>query len=160
MRARLRGERGATLVESAIVIGLFIIVMMAVVDFSRVVSANSAVNTASREAARYGSSSGNSINGIPRYVDCDEIRAAATNFDLVVDIQPADIAVSYDHGPGTAVFDTCPVGGPGPAAGSISNGDRIIVEIDKAFGFVSPSIEVFFAPYSLEAVDRRTIAKP
>ena len=36
MRARLQGEAGATLVESAIVLGLFIIVMMGVVDFGRV----------------------------------------------------------------------------------------------------------------------------
>ena len=160
MRARLQGESGATLVESAIVLGLFIIVMMGVVDFGRVVSSNSALNTASREAARYGSSSGNSINGVPRYVDCDEIRAAATDFDLVVDIEAADITVSYDHGPGSAIFQTCPVGGPNPPAGSISNGDRIIVQINKPFGFVSPAIRAFFDPYSLESVDRRTIAKP
>lgn len=160
MRSVAGSERGATLVESAIVLALFIFIVMGIIDFSRVVASNSALNTASREASRYGASTGNSINSIPRYTDCDEIRAAATSFDLVVEIEPADITVSYDHGPGSAVFATCPVGGPNPSAASITNGDRIIVQIDKSFGFVSPAVGQFFAPYSLQAIDRRTIAVP
>ncbi len=160
MRLSNEREAGVSMVEAAIVFGLALILVMGVIDFARVAAANSAVNSASREAARYGSATGLSGGGIPRYTDCAEIRATAARLDLVIEIDPADIAVSYDHGPGTAVFLTCPVGGPNPAPAAIASGDRIIVEVTIPFNFVSPEISVMLGPYVVESIDRRTIAKP
>ena len=153
-----RREEGATLVEAAAVFSLLILLVMGIVDFGRFVAASSAVNTASRESARYGSAVGLSPNSIPRFTDCAEIRAAGEAFDVGVTISPADIVVEYDSGPGTGVFETCPIAGPAPVG--IADGDRIVVTVTRPFTFVSPLIDRFFGPVTVTSVDRRTIQSP
>lgn len=54
MRQPLRGrERGQALVEFALVLPLFMLLLLAVFDFGRVVWVNNMVQNAAREAARY-----------------------------------------------------------------------------------------------------------
>jgi hypothetical protein len=157
----LRGDRGATLVEAAIALPLLLLLIFGVVDFGRFMAANSAVNTATREAARFASAVGDTANGIPHYVDCDEIRAAGTGFDLAIDLEPSHFAVEYDGGPGTALLGfTCPAGGPSPDPSNLSDGDRVIVTVTRDFEFVTPFIDPFFGSVTLESVDRRTLQAP
>ena len=153
-------EAGATLVETAAVFTLLFLLVMGIIDFGRYVAQTSAITTASRESARYGSAVGQSPNAVPRFVDCAEIRAVVERLDLTLDIVSADIAVSYDSGPGTSVFTTCPVGGPNPDPSLIDDGDRIVVTVTKPFTFVSPLIDEFFGPVTITSTDRRTIQSP
>lgn len=54
MRTRSRrSSRGQSLVEFAIILPVFLLIVVGILDFGRVVWANSAVTNAAREAARY-----------------------------------------------------------------------------------------------------------
>jgi hypothetical protein len=147
-------------VETAIVLPLLFLLLFGIVDFGRLVAANSAVNTASRESTRFGSSVGLSVNSVPRYVDCDEIIDAGLRLSSMASLQPGSFTVEYDHGPGTAVFLSCPAGGPTPDPAQISDGDRIIVTTSEQFNFITPMIGQFFGTVTAESVDRRTIYSP
>src|SRR5688572_10189771 len=71
---RHASSRGQSLVEFALVLPLCLLLLMAVVDFGRMMAMNAAAATASREGARYGVAHGES--GSPQYVDCAGIRQA------------------------------------------------------------------------------------
>ena len=156
----VRRQEGTTLVETAIVLSLALLLMFAIVDFGRYVATTSSVKTAAREATRYGSSVGDSVNSIPRFTDCDERAAAGSGFDVATEITGVDFAIQYDHGPGTAVFATCPVGGPTPDPALIADGDRIEVTVTRNFTFISPLVGSFFGNVTVTSVDRRTIQQP
>ncbi|NLG50922.1 MAG: pilus assembly protein [Chloroflexi bacterium] len=51
---RLRGERGATLVEYALVLLVFLTLVFGIMEFGRVIFLYSALTNAAREGARYG----------------------------------------------------------------------------------------------------------
>ena len=153
----LDNSRGAALVEFALVVPLLLILIFGIIDFGRYFSVASSVNTASRESARYGSSVGDSANAVPRFTDCDEIIAAGTGFGVVTDLDATSYAISYDNGPGTAVFETCPVGGPPPDPAAFSPSDRIIVTVTREFQFVTPFLGSFFGPITVSSTDRRSL---
>ena len=73
MRSRRTGDRGASLVEFALILPILVLLILGIIDFGRFVATNSTVNNATREATRYGSSVGLSGSGVPRYADCDGI---------------------------------------------------------------------------------------
>ena len=123
-------------------------------------AATNALNSATREAARYGSSVGDSVNLVPRFTDCDEIRAAAVRFDG--SLTPADITVTFDSGPGTPQKAVCPVGGPSLNPALIDAGDRIGVTAQRSFQFTVPLIGGLIeagagGPITIQSTDRRTI---
>lgn len=89
----------------------------------------------SREAVRYASTVGDSVNGVPRYKDCDEILAAGVNVGSVIDINVADINVSYDNGPGTGGIGSCPIGGTGP---DLTSGQRVVVTVTNTYNSIFP----------------------
>jgi Flp pilus assembly protein TadG len=136
------------------VAALLFLLLFGIVEFARFVAVSSAVETASREAARYGSAVGTSGSGVPRYADCDEIRAAGVRLSGFAALASTDIEVSYDAGPGTGVVATCPSGSIDPAA--IAAGDRIVVTSTTTFESVMP----FLDDVTVEATERRTIFKP
>ena len=157
-RVRSRDERGATLVEFALIMPLLFMLLFGIVEFGRFVATAAAVNTASREAARFGSAAGLSTNGIPRYTDCDEIRNAGQRLAIVVNLAVSDIAISYDEGPSTGQTTTCPPGMP-PNAGDFNSGDRIVVTVTTQFQSSIPIIGNFIGTVNLSSTDRRTIFK-
>ena len=116
-RQRLRGQ---ALVEFALVMTLFMFLLVAVFEFGHLALAYTLVAAGVREAGRYGAASGLSENGVPRYADCEGIRAAALRLGALGGMTADDVSIEYDHGPGTAVFATCP-----PPA--LTLGDRIRV---------------------------------
>ena len=156
MRLR-RSERGASLVEFALVAPLLFLLVFSIIDFGRYMSAASSVNTATRESTRYGSSVGDSANGVPRYTDCDEIIAAGAGFGVAERIEALDYTIQYDHGPSTAIFDTCPAGGPNPDSSAFFTNDRIIVTVSTEFQFVTPFLGDLFGPTTITSTNRKTI---
>lgn len=96
-KTRTRRRIGQGLLEFALVLPIFLLLLYGVVEFGRYLSAIITINTASREAARYASGVGNNDIGVPYYQDCTGIAAAAQRLGLFASIDTIDIR--YDHGP-------------------------------------------------------------
>ena len=58
----------------------------------------SSVNSAAREAARYGIAIGE-VGADQRYYDCDGIEEAGLRIGRYAGMTASDISISYDHGP-------------------------------------------------------------
>jgi hypothetical protein len=120
------------MVEFALVLPLLLLVVYGLLEVGRLIFTYSIVISASREAVRYGSATGlNVAGGIARYKDCAGIRTAAQNVDFLGVIDDANITISFDHGPGTSSFSSCP-----PA--SVVTGDRISILVTAPFAPIIP----------------------
>lgn len=156
---RLGGERGAAAVEFSLVAVVFFMLIFGILDFSRMIASQAGIVSAAREGSRYGSATGLNGSGTPFYADCDGIRQAALRVAPISWLAPADVVVEYDHGPGTSVFRTCPVGGPGPSPADIRDGDRIILTVNRTFSASLPLVLEFIDGANMSAVHKRTINK-
>jgi hypothetical protein len=96
---RRKDKKGQGAVEFALILPILILVMLGLIEFGRLIFIYTAVNSAGREAARYGVAIGDGPGGIPRYIDCDGIRAAALNVGRFAGMQASDISITYDYGP-------------------------------------------------------------
>lgn len=112
--------------EFALVLPVLLFILFGIFAFAHYFFFYFVNSTSSREAVRYGTSTGLSNNGVTRYKDCAEIRNAGLGAGAMIGLSAADITVEYDHGPGTSIFGTCPVGGTGP---DLESGDRVIVTV-------------------------------
>lgn len=130
--------RGQAIVEFAIALPILLILLVGIFEVGRMIFIYSAVNNASREAARYGSAVGLNDGATgPKYQDCDGIRAMARRSAYFLNLADADIVISYDHGPGTgSPFDDCPVGitvDPTIKVNTLDDPDRIIVTVTSTY---------------------------
>jgi Flp pilus assembly protein TadG len=128
------------MVEFALALPIFLMVVYGLLETGRLVYLYSAVTTASREAARYGAAWGvnNTTDDIPKYQDCVGIRNAARKVGILLNLQDTDITITYDHGPGVTNFTTPPVcdatsGADPDVASAVSSGDRILVTINYTY---------------------------
>jgi hypothetical protein len=90
------------------------------------------------------------------YIDCAGIRnAARSTTGPLITLTDAQIAITYDGGPGTALKGSCP-----PA--SLDRFDRVIVQVTVNYTPLTPIFNVFVGPgpYPIVSVDRRSIGKP
>jgi len=91
---------GQGLVEFALILPVFLLLVMGVVEFGRLMITFSSVSTASRDAVRYAVAVGETSGGVPHYQDCLGIRAAAEQVAIFSDLT---IVITYDaDGPGGA----------------------------------------------------------
>jgi hypothetical protein len=160
-RKQIRGkdDRGATLVEFALVIPLLLLILFGIAEVGRFLAVKEMVNTASREAARYGSVTGISptaLPPVPRYADCDGIREAARELAIIVDIADTDITISYDDGTTGNIIETCPIGMQANPD-NIGFGDRIEVTVSTNFTSGIPFIGQFLGTINVTSTDRRSI---
>ncbi|MBN1537340.1 MAG: pilus assembly protein [Anaerolineales bacterium] len=122
-----RKEIGQGFVEFALIFPLLFLLVLGVIEFGRLLFIYSAVATASREAARYGSAGGDNGAGTLRYLDCAGMRVAAKRMANLAGVTDGDITIEYDSGPDTDPFDSC------PASEELYGGwDRVVVEV-RAF---------------------------
>lgn len=150
-------ERGATILETAMIIPLLLLLMFGLVEFGRYVTVNSTVTNASREAARYAATTGVGSGTGPRFADCDGMRTAAQQFGVIGGPSDGQITLEYDNGPATAVFLTCSGSSVDPS--DVDTGDRIVVTVSVPFETVAPLIDVFIPPTTITAQTTRTINK-
>ena len=152
-------ERGATMMETAMVLPLLLLLLFGAAEFGRYVAVTSTVTNAAREAARYASSTGTGTGSGsgPRYADCDGIRDAAKQFGVLGQPSDGQIVLEYDEGPGTSGFLTCSGSSVNPS--DIETGDRIVVTVSVPFETVAPLIDVFIGPTTVSAHTSRTINK-
>ncbi len=128
-------RQGQTMVEFALVFVLLFMVLLGVIEIGHLVTVYAVTIMSSREAARYGAAVGPSETNpaLLRYEDCDGITQAALRLGWLAGMQPADIEIQYDHGPGTASFASCP-------PPDVSLGDRIVVTVQ---GHYRPWVPLF-----------------
>lgn len=154
-------RRGQSLVEVALVLPLFILTLTAIIEFGWYAGVYSATVSASREAARYGSSVGDNGSGIPRYIDCAGIRAAArATTGALITLTDSQIEISYDDGLGGPKSDPCPPHGSGPVEDDLARFDRVVVEVSVVYKPVTPLLQGFIGTPTLVSTDRRSIGKP
>src|SRR5512147_115479 len=87
------------IVEFAIVLPILLLLLYGLLEAGRLLFIYSNVVTASRQAARYGASTGGTV---PRYQDCAGIRAAAQKVDYLNAFDDGDIKIYHDTGPGSS----------------------------------------------------------
>lgn len=86
-------KRGQTLVEFALAIPIFLILIFGIFEFGRVILTYASVFTASREAARYAAST-ELVGGTPKYLDCAGIEDAARRVGFFAEL--THINIYYD----------------------------------------------------------------
>lgn len=141
------------MVEFALVLPVLLLLIFGIFEFGRMLFVYSAVFTASREAARYGSAAG-VVGGVPLYNDCAGIKAAAQKLSFLTGMQEDDIFIQYDSGPGTAILP--PSGCPLPADILVTGGcNRILVEVNAEFTPIVPLVNLPATP--IRSKSARTI---
>lgn len=153
----MRSERGATLVEFAILLPVFLLLIFGIVDWSRYMIGQNSINSVARESARYGSAVGDNGSGIPYFADCTGIRDAGYVAAHTIRVNRADIIVEFDDGSGASV-GTCTDGTNFDPA-LIDSGDRVVVTVSAPFSFVTPLIGDLFGSTTLTSNIKRTIFK-
>jgi hypothetical protein len=140
-----------------LILPIFILTVVAVLEFGYFAAVASAVNTASREGARYGSTV-DDTSGTPHYLDCDGIRDHARDLsDVLATMADADIVIRYQSEAGTMYGFTCD---DGPDVDDLERFDRVVVEVTYEYSPVTPVIGGIIGDRTLVSIDRRSIMKP
>jgi hypothetical protein len=139
------------IVEFAIVLPILLLLLYGLLEAGRLLFIYSSIVTASRQAVRYGATTGLGTGGVPRYQDCAGIRQAAQKVDFLNAFDNNDIYLFHDGGPSTAQVPYC--AGVADTTGYTppnTNTDRLIVKIEGDFNSLVPKIVPFIS---------RTVAK-
>ena len=158
-------ERGASLVEFALIAPLLFLLLFGVIEFARLGHGFTTVWTAAREGARYATTVGDSdgANG-PNYLDCDAIVATALAKVVGMTLSAGDVEIVYSNLTGTPVADcddgdaTLPRPTPGGSA-DIDNGFTIAVTVNGAFNAIVPVTSSFLDGIDLTSNQTRSIFK-
>jgi len=148
-------QKGATLVEFAVVLPLLLVLIFGIVEFARIATEFTTVRTAAREGARFATTIGEDPAN-PHYVDCAAILAAARDKAVVGNLQ--EIRVEWDGGykcsDPAAADDTGP-----PAAEDVTTGTAITVTVKSEFDSVVPVLEIFLDGITIDSKQTRQIFK-
>jgi Flp pilus assembly protein TadG len=115
--SRAQGHRGQTVVEFALVVPVFLLLVFGVLDFGRAVYEYNTIVNAARQGARY---------GIINFTDGPGIKAAAKAAAGPLGIADANITIrcfAYGSSSGS-VTQTCT---------TVTPGDQISVQVDYAY---------------------------
>ena len=137
-------NRAQAMVEFAIALPILLMLLYGLLETGRLLFLYSTIVTASRQAVRYGSTTGDgSTPGVPRYQDCAGIRAAAQRMDFLNAFDDEDIEISYDSGPGPAGTPYCALPLLTDPSFRPTNSSRIQVTIKGDFLPVIPRLVPF-----------------
>lgn len=145
-------SRAQGMVEFALIMPLLLLLLIGIIEFGYFFFIYSSVNSAAREAVRYGAAAGDSASSVPYYQDCAGIRATAKRTGPYAGIADADVDIGYDDGPEVPIdwggsYLACPA--------DRTLGDRIIVRISVDY---QPIIaQLGFPPLPIEVQAARTI---
>ena len=158
-----------SMVEFALVLPILLTLLYGILEAGRLLFIFASVNTASRQAVRYGSAIGmvdtddDGAIDTPRYEDCVGMTSVANNVAFLAPF--TNINITYDRGLDTS-GNVVPITGinPNPAtgdacgsliAGTIQNGDRVNVYVSAQF---SPIIQFIpLGPINIQSSASRTI---
>ena len=157
-------DRGASLVEFALVAPLLFLILFGVIEFARVAHGFTTVWTAAREGARYATTVGDTDgDGLPNYLDCDAIAEAALGKVVGMSLGTGAVHITYSNLTGTAVADcdpATPLPAPAPTGTvDIDNGFSITVEVAGTFDAIVPVTSAFLDGIVLDSTQTRSIFK-
>jgi TadE-like protein len=145
-------NKAQAMVEFAIVLPMLLLLLYGILEAGRLLFIYSTIVTASRQAVRYGSATGQGVDytslggpnnsGIPRYQDCYGIRLAAQRVDFLNAINDDDIIIQYDDGP-TDITPTTVCDGSTNEYRPTNNSSRLLVSIDGDYKPIVPRIVGF-----------------
>lgn len=127
-------SRAQTMVEFALVLPILMLLVVGLIEAGRLIFIYGSVTTASREAVRYGSATGDNGSGTPKYLDCAGIEAAAQKMGFLLPIDTVDISYTRDG----VEFANC--NADLPSASDFKNGDRIEVSTTSNYSTMVPLI--------------------
>jgi hypothetical protein len=151
LQGKRRKEKGQAFVEFALTLGLFLLLVLGIIEVGRLLFYYSAITTAAREGARYGSAAGGLAGSQNYYEDCAGIIGAATRVGQFAGVRAWNVQVTYDDG------NNNPKGSCGSPTSAIELGDRIIVQVDGDYEPLAGLIPL--PPFTISSIERRTIVK-
>ncbi|NJC95791.1 MAG: hypothetical protein C3F07_17630 [Anaerolineales bacterium] len=160
-KSLLHNKKAQAMVEFAIALPLLLLLLYGILETGRYLYLYSTVVTASRQAARYGSATGEgTTSNIPRYQDCAGMRTAANNVGFLGAFDAIDI--QWDEGPQDTTPTTYCSGNPLPTTDTSltsamlsDNKHRVVVTVSKQF---IPLVRLVpFTFNNIEATSSRTI---
>lgn len=147
-------SKGQSMVEFALVLPVLLVLVFGLMESGRLLFIYGSVTTASRQAARYGSATGDNGSGTLKYLDCAGIQAAAEQMGFLLPISNVEIVYTRGGVP-FADCDTTDSTYPSPSAGLFQNGDRIEVTTTSAYAPMVPLIP--FGNFDIVTESKRTI---
>lgn len=151
-------DRGSSLVEFAFTMPLLLLMIFSIAEFGRFVAVLSEVEVASEDAVLYAVSGGASNREIPRYTDCDQIRAAALSHLRVLPPDELTIDISYRRMSASAESTTCAAGAE--LVNSFDAGDRILVTVTTEFRVQIPLVSELLGPLAVSSSTGRRLPLP
>jgi hypothetical protein len=156
-------SKGQSIVEFALVLPITLLIVFGVIEFGYFLFVYSSVNTASRDAARYGIAvgEGDTANTL-RYYDCAGIIAAGTRIGKYAGILESEFTIRYDHGPGTSNIY------PDPACTTLASyggddliefGDRIVVTVAHPYEPLITYMGLDLGSFTMTSISSRSIVK-
>ncbi len=148
-----RRRRGQGMLEFALALPVFLMLVLGVIEFGRLIAVVSSVTTAAREGARYGSAAGlnNGSPMVPYYNDCQGMRDAARRVGFFAGIQDANVQIGYfDEDSRSVVPDPAGYAATNQCTGTTSNysydpsrGPRVVMRVTVQFKFLFLSLPAF-----------------
>ena len=137
--------KAQAMVEFAIVLPLLLLLLYGLLEAGRLLFIYSTIVTASRQAVRYGSATGQGLSTtFPRYQDCDGIRLAAQKVDFLNSFDDSDIVIQHDNGPSDPIGPVTYCTGPVDTSGfAPTNSSRLLVTIDGDYLPIVPKLIPF-----------------
>jgi len=155
-RKTLGGRRAQAIVEFAIALPVLLMLLIGIMEVSRMLFMYASVVNSSRDAVRYASAYGKSDtspNYYLKYKYCKGIEAVAKQSGFF--LQNPVITITYDTGPGGTSLGSCPVSTTGEANVTVDTGDRVTVTVSTTY---SPMVSLLPIPArTFTATSSRTI---
>jgi len=120
--ARGRDRRGQSLVEFAVILPIFVLILVGVFDLGRAVYATSTLNNAAREAGRLAI-----VDQTPAHIKAEAIKQA-----VALGLNDGDVTITYRDPSTPNDVTSCPV---------LNIGCVVDVRIDYTFNPATPMIE-------------------
>lgn len=145
---RHRQNKGQALVELALTLPIFLVLVYGIFEVARLVFMYSEVFNASRDAARYAGANGKSTEGVVYYRDCTGIRDHANEVSSIIDLSATDaVTIQYDKGPDSELIaSSCEA--LVSSGTKLALGDRVVVTVTATYNPVVPLLNFEDIPIS------------
>jgi hypothetical protein len=151
-------ERGQALIEFALTVPIFLMLVFGIIDLARLIFAYTQVIDAARQGVRYGIVEGLD-QGNYQYLDCDGIIGAAQDTPGLVPGNSLDVTVTYlNLQSNKDQIATCK-GGPLPTLNLLKDGAVLAVKVTGEITPITPVLAMFDNSIHLDYTAKRAIAE-
>lgn len=164
MKRKNQRSSGQGMVEFGLVLPIILVLLFGMIEMGFMIFSWSVVNSASREAARYGIAMGDVGGSMMQYYDCNGIVAAGLRVGGFAGVEASDFEIIYDSGPGTSTtpkYPSCAALAADAADGEdgIVFGDRIMVTVTHDYHSIAEVMGFGIPSFNMVAEAHRTIVK-